>query len=138
MFPAIAACLILVSLGILHIYWAAGGAAGKDAAIPTKDGRPLFSPAPIGTAVVGLILFAMAALVAAKIGWLAAPALQRPVHVGIWLLAILFLLRAIGDFRYVGFFKRVRDSRFAKLDTVAYSPLCLLLAALLAISASSR
>ena len=39
------------------------------------------------------------------------------------------LMRAIGDFRYVGFFKRVRGSRFARMDTTLYSPLCLALAA---------
>lgn len=38
------------------------------------------------------------------------------------------LLRSIGDFRYVGFFKRARGSRFAELDTRFYSPLCLPLA----------
>ena len=36
--------------------------------------------------------------------------------------------RAIGEFRYVGFFKRVVGSRFATLDTFVYSPLCLALA----------
>jgi hypothetical protein len=131
------AWLLLSGLGVLHFYWAAGGTKGKDAAIPTKDGRPLLHPTPLGTAVVGLVLFAMAALTAVRIGWIAAPAFARPLNVGLWLLSALFLLRAIGDFRYVGFFKRVRDSRFAKLDTVAYSPLCMCLAGLLAISAGS-
>jgi CHASE2 domain-containing sensor protein len=137
MLAARAAWLILVALGVVHLYWAAGGAFGKEAAIPMKDGRPLFHPTPIGTALVAFVLFAMAALIAVKIGWIPAPAFARPVHAGLWLLAILFLLRAIGDFRYVGFFKRARHSRFAMLDTVAYSPLCMLLAGLLAISASS-
>jgi lipopolysaccharide/colanic/teichoic acid biosynthesis glycosyltransferase len=39
------------------------------------------------------------------------------------------IARAVGEFKYVGFFKRVRDSKFATLDTFVYSPLCLLLAA---------
>ena len=43
-------------------------------------------------------------------------------------LALALFARAIGDFKYVGFFKRVRDSRFAGLDTLLFSPLCLLLA----------
>jgi len=43
-------------------------------------------------------------------------------------LALLLLLRAIGDFRLVGFFKTVRGSRFAWLDSALYSPLCLALA----------
>jgi lipopolysaccharide/colanic/teichoic acid biosynthesis glycosyltransferase len=39
--------------------------------------------------------------------------------------------------RYVGFFKRMRDSRFARFDTLVYSPLCLFLACLIIISVSS-
>jgi Protein of unknown function (DUF3995) len=42
-------------------------------------------------------------------------------------LALGLLLRAVGDFRYVGFFKSVRDSRFATMDTWCYSPVCLAL-----------
>ena len=42
-------------------------------------------------------------------------------------LALGLLARAIGEFRYVGFFKRVRSSRFAELDSLVYSPLCLML-----------
>jgi hypothetical protein len=38
--------------------------------------------------------------------------------------------------RYVGFFKRIRDTRFARLDTLAYSPLCAMLAVLSGITAS--
>ncbi|WP_205190355.1 DUF3995 domain-containing protein, partial [Burkholderia sp. LMG 13014] len=39
-------------------------------------------------------------------------------------LALIFAVRAVGDFRYVGFFKRIRGSRFARMDTLYYSPLC--------------
>jgi hypothetical protein len=34
----------------------------------------------------------------------------------------------VGDFRLVGFFKRVRGNAFARLDTLVYAPLCLVLA----------
>jgi len=44
-----------------------------------------------------------------------------------WGLASVFLARAIGDFRFVGFFKRVHGSRFAHWDTALYSPLCLVI-----------
>ena len=44
-------------------------------------------------------------------------------------LALGLLVRAIGDFGYVGFFKRKGGNPFARLDTRVYSPLCLLLAA---------
>jgi hypothetical protein len=79
----------------------------------------------------------MAALNAVKLGWIAAPGMAKFTQPGLWLVAGTFLLRAIGDFHYVGFFKRQRESRFAKLDTLVYSPICLLLACLIAISASS-
>jgi hypothetical protein len=49
----------------------------------------------------------------------------------VWLsygLALGLLARAVGDFKYVGFSKRVRGTPFARLDTWIYSPLCLLLA----------
>jgi hypothetical protein len=35
-----------------------------------------------------------------------------------------FSARAVGDFRWVGFFKRERGSRFACLDDRIYAPLC--------------
>lgn len=49
---------------------------------------------------------------------------------GLWAIAILFGLRAIGEFRYIGFFKKFKDSKFAEYDTKYYSPLCLIIAIL--------
>jgi len=40
----------------------------------------------------------------------------------------IFLLRAIGDFNYVGFFKKIKDTNFGKMDSKYYSPLCLVIA----------
>ncbi len=48
------------------------------------------------------------------------------------LLAAAFFLRVVGDFRYVGLFKRNKESRFARMDNRLYMPLCLGLAAALA------
>jgi hypothetical protein len=44
------------------------------------------------------------------------------------LLALAFAARAVGDFRWIGAFKREHESKFARLDTVYYVPLCALLA----------
>jgi hypothetical protein len=44
-------------------------------------------------------------------------------------IAILMFARAIGDSNLVGFFKEVKDSKFARLDTWVYSPLCVVLGA---------
>jgi hypothetical protein len=42
-------------------------------------------------------------------------------------LAIVLIIRAIGDFKYVGFFKRIKNTPFARYDTQYYAPLCLYL-----------
>lgn len=42
---------------------------------------------------------------------------------------ILFLLRAIGERRYVGIFKRVRGTPFAKNDDRVFVPLCIFVGA---------
>jgi hypothetical protein len=137
MIAGAAAAIILAALGMIHIYWAAGGSAGKAAAIPSVGGKTIFTPTRFTTILVALGLFAMTALNSIKIGWISASGISRFVRTGLMITAAVFLLRAIGDFRYVGFFKRHRESRFAKLDTLLYSPLCLLLACLDFISASS-
>jgi hypothetical protein len=54
------------------------------------------------------------------------PSVRSTVAVGVVLVGLL--ARAVGEFKHVGFFKRVVGSRFATLDTYVYSPLCLALA----------
>ena len=131
------ACAILSALALVHIYWASGGTAGLSAAIPTLEGRLLLHPGAMATLAVACALFAMSVLLAIRVGWIAAPSLFHATRFGAWLIAVLFALRAVGDFRYVGFFKTVRDRRFAELDTCFYSPLCVLLAVSVAFAALS-
>jgi hypothetical protein len=45
------------------------------------------------------------------------------------MVGIIFIARSIGEFRWLGFFKKHRGSAFSKWDTLMYSPLCLLLGA---------
>jgi hypothetical protein len=133
---------VFVVLAIWHLYMAtAPSAKGSDArsgAVPSVDGKPLFVPSTRATVAVGIVLLLFAALVASTAGLLRA---RLPREVLQWLsyaLALGLLARAVGEFRYLGFFKRVRGSRFATLDTFVYSPLCLLLAAGVAFVAGSR
>jgi hypothetical protein len=44
---------------------------------------------------------------------------------GGWILSAAFIIRTVGDFRWVGYFKRQKGTVFAKWDTVLYNPLCL-------------
>jgi hypothetical protein len=131
MILAVLASSILCALGVVHLYWAAGGARGKSAAVPSLNGKPVLSPGVLGTAMVGVGLFAMAALVIVTAVGSPARVLEMPLRAGTGLIGLVFAARAIGDFRYVGFFKRARDGEFARCDTYLYSPLCLLLAGLI-------
>jgi hypothetical protein len=121
--------IILSSLSLLHVYWAAGGQWGFDKALPTtEDGVRILNPKTIDSIIVGigLSLFALFYLHSANLvvisfpGWI--------TKIGLWLIPIIFSLRAIGDFKYIGFFKQIKTTEFAQLDTVFYSPLCVTIA----------
>jgi hypothetical protein len=132
---SVAVSLIFIVLGLWHFYMAFTGVSGKSGAVPSADGKPLFMPSTKSTVAVGIVLILFAVLVAATSGMLL---LGVPTRVLTWLsyaLAVGLFARAVGEFKYVGFFKTVRDSRFATMDTLLYSPLCLLLAAGVAVVA---
>ena len=123
---AVAASFALLSA--LHVYWAVGGRAGAIAALPERNGEPVFRPGPASTLVVAGLLALAGLLVLAHGG--RGPAAALPpwmIAFGAPAAAVVLLARSIGDFRYIGFFKRVRDTRFARLDTRIYSPIALLL-----------
>lgn len=119
---------VFTGLSLIHVYWLFGGRVGRFAAIPEVDGQPLFQPSALATLVVAIGLVLCALVIAGTAEMLTLPLAQTVLTLMTRTLAMLFLLRAIGDFRLVGFFKRVRHTRFARLDTAVYSPLCLVLA----------
>ena len=128
---------IFVLLAVWHVRMAFGSAAAMSGAVPVVDGRPLFVPSRAATLMVATALLLCAVLVAATAG-IVHPGVPRRILSGLsYALAVGLLARAIGEFRYVGFFKRVTGSRFARLDTLVYSPLCLLLATGVAVVAFS-
>lgn len=136
---------ILILISTLHLYWAFGGRWGANAVIPIafenandSIGIPLFRPGPIATTAVAILLLmaAFVSLNAADI--LETPMSGTPIKIAIWIIAGAFLLRGVGDFRYMGITKRVRGTRFAKMDSLLFTPLCFLLSVLaIAIGISS-
>lgn len=123
---------ILGSLSGIHIYWAIQGSGDSTAVLPTATvgGRPLFRPSRSGSMVVALALALATSVVLAEArGW-EYERIQQALRAGKLAIGAAFLLRAIGDFRYMGIFKKVKATRFARWDTRLYVPLCLLLAAL--------
>jgi hypothetical protein len=128
---AIALIVVFCALGLVHVYWALGGRALKAAAIPHLEGRRAFNPSGLATFGVAIALLLAALLVALDADMLALsrPLPRGPINTFVYLLAFVFFARAVGDFRLVGFFKRVHGSPFARLDTLVFSPLCLAIAA---------
>ena len=88
-----------------------------------------FVPSAGATLAVALGLALCGVLVAATAGFVRIPVPSAWLEWLSYVLAVVLLARAIGDFRLVGFFKRERGTRFARLDSMAFAPLCLLLAA---------
>lgn len=120
--------LIFLFLSSIHFYWAFGGKWGSGAVIPTKDdSQTAMNPGIIATLIVafGLLGFGILPLIISGAipfqlpNWLEKSAL--------WIIAGIFLIRAIGDFNYVGFFKKRKNTAFGKNDTRYYSPLCLVI-----------
>lgn len=118
--------LIFLFLSSMHFYWAFGGKWGSTAVIPTiDDSIPAMNPGIIATLIVafGLLAFGLLPLIITK-----TIPFTLPIWLGksgLWIIAGIFTLRAIGDFNYVGFFKKRKNTAFGKNDTKYYSPLCL-------------
>lgn len=119
--------LIFSLIALLHVYWAMGGRWGGEAAIPHTDTQePLFQPGIIATLVVAGGLFGFAAVHVMALGYLQI-GLEQYTGMALIAIAAIFLLRAIGNFNYVGFFKKKKNSVFAQNDSKFYSPLCVVI-----------
>jgi hypothetical protein len=122
---AAALAIVLGALAALHVYWAIGGSSSGGGAIPSRiDGTPLFTPGPMATFAVAIALTIAAAIVLGRGGIIPPEPRFILFRLGAWAVGVVLLLRAIGDFRYVGLFKRERRTRFARMDTRWYTPLC--------------
>lgn len=126
---ALIAILIFVLIAGIHFYWAFGGRRWTDLAVPSSSHqKPLFTPGPLATVVVGIGLILFAWILALKIGFLNNSLLSdQAITYSSLGVAIIFLLRAIGEFKYIGFFKKVKQTKFGQMDTLYYSPLCLII-----------
>ncbi|MCG7318840.1 DUF3995 domain-containing protein [Brevibacillus laterosporus] len=118
--------LLLVSIGCIHVYWAFGGKWGKSVAIPTDESQqPTFAPGTVGTLLVALLLFGASLLLMAQGEVFLSIPSYPIVKWGCWGCMAVFGLRSIGDCKYVGLFKKMKNTRFATYDTYLFTPLCL-------------
>lgn len=121
--------LIFLSLSILHFYWAAGGKWGSNEALPTTEkGVVVLHPKITSSIIVGLGLLFFAFFYAFKIAIFQSPFWNGLVLYGGWIIPSIFLLRFVGDFKYIGIFKKITSTKFAKRDTQFFVPLCISIA----------
>ncbi len=137
--PAFGVTATFTLLGLVHVYWALGGRLGLHAALPQlpvppgwqQHGEPqmvnAFDPRRGTTLAVAAVLISVGAAVGLRGGLFTAPVQHAALQVVLAAVALVMFARAVGDFRLVGFFKRVKGSAFARLDTWVYSPLCVVL-----------
>ena len=126
--------IVFLFLSAIHFYWGLGGSWGSEASIPTNEkGEKVMNPKVVECFVVGLSLLSMGLLILAKSELLIFNLPDWLLKYGLWAIAFIFLLRALGEFQYIGIFKKVKHTRFGKMDTKFYSPLCLTIAILILI-----
>ncbi len=127
--PVIINTAIFILLSILHFYWACGGKRWYDDVLPTSsNGLHKMQPGTGAGLVVAFGLLLLALITAGNHGLFDTYIRRKYFRYGALIIAIIFLLRAIGDFKFIGFFKKVRLTRFGINDTQFFSPLCLFIA----------
>jgi len=119
---------ILLTLSLLHFYWVFNGKWGIESAIPDTFRANYFNPKnknknKVATLIVAFGLIFFAVIISSNYfvsgnNW---------AIIGTPIVAVIFILRAIGDFNVFGIFKKNSTSRFAKSDSRIFVPLCIYL-----------
>ncbi len=98
--------LIFFLISSIHFFWAFGGTWGVDAVLPTKDDNntKVLNPALLPTLIVALVFLCFGFFILIISGILSFTLPQLLSKYGLWFIASIFVLRAIGDFKYLVFF----------------------------------
>lgn len=126
-------CMILyfifLLLSLLHFYWAMEGTWWFKESLPTtSEGKQVLNPTVLDCVIVGFFLMSFSGFYFLASGYFSFDLSYRLTVILKWVIPLLFLLRSIGEFKYVGFFKKVVGTEFSRWDTLIYSPLCLMIA----------
>ena len=135
---AIVACLLLVVVAAIHVYWASGGYwPGEDEAslVAKVIGSGPGMPPWWATLMVALALLVGAWLVLAVRGILRPPLPGWLYTAGIWTLAGVFALRGSAGMLVGKIRPGMANTPFHRLNLIYYSPLCLVIAALIVVAA---
>lgn len=124
---SIALTVSFIIIAVFHIFWALGFKSNIQNVVPVINAEPVFTPGPIATFLVAMVLFGFAG-VSLALGFpdkIPANYLYA-IKIAGFAIGIILLVRAVGDFKYAGFFKKIKGSNFAKYDYWLYSPFCLI------------
>ncbi|MGV6861347.1 MAG: DUF3995 domain-containing protein [Putridiphycobacter sp.] len=117
---------IFTTLSLLHFYWLFGGKWGLEKVIPTKENQTSALQIPqFATLVVAVVLQVFGLIYLIKVRPFDIKFPYLVIEYGYWIIPSIFILRTIGDFKYVGLFKKIRHTEFAKADSKWFIPLCL-------------
>jgi hypothetical protein len=109
-----------------HLYWGFGGQYGRRVAVPQReDGTPLFVPTATATLAVAAVLTLILLVLAAYEMRINLLLPSGSLRLGMVFLAVTFLARGLSWHPYIGLFKTVRTTDFARHDTLFYSPGCI-------------
>jgi hypothetical protein len=129
--PVVINTIIFFLLSLLHFYWAFGGKLWYTDVLPTNSkGLHRMDPGTTAGLIIAFGLLSFAVITVGNQGVFDKYVRRKYFHFGTLIIAIIFFLRAIGDFRFIGFFKTVKWTRFGINDTQIFSPLCLFIALL--------
>ncbi len=124
--------LIFLFLSLVHLYWVFGGKWGTEGVYPTPDVQtPPKNPGIVPTLIVAIGLFGFGVFYLIKVKIIIAELPFWLEKYGLWFLLAIFAVRTIGDFKYVGFFKKIKNTRFGQNDTKYFAPLCLIISFLI-------
>ncbi|GAA3511571.1 hypothetical protein GCM10022393_26680 [Aquimarina addita] len=119
---------VFSSLGFIHFYWLLGGKWGLEKVIPTKENQTSTLSIPkFATLIVAVVLLLFGLIYLVKSGLINVQIPNLVTKYGYWIIPSVLTLRAIGDFKYVGFFKKIKNTEFAKADSKWFVPLCLII-----------
>ncbi len=128
-FASIILGILFLVLSFLHFYWAIGGDWAFSKVLPTTiAGEPLLAPTVMDSIIVGLALLIFSIFYCIKSTIIAIKLPNWLTTILSWGVPLIFSIRAIGDFKYIGFFKEIDTTTFGQLDTSFFSPLCLFIA----------
>lgn len=123
--------IIFSLISLLHFYWAFGGNLLYEEVLPTNSmGTKRLYPSPTAALLVAFGLLLMALVVLGTQGSFDKYLNRKYFRYATLIISLIFLLRAIGDFKFVGFFKTITNTRFGMNDTMLFSPLCIVISLL--------